>query len=119
MKYWPLIKVLPVKTNFRFVRLARYAAALSAVLIIGSLALSLFPFTPPCGGLACGIDFKGGTVLEISTAPRAVDLASVRRALEEMDLGDVQVQAFGAESSAMVRFQTPDGSDPSSTVERV
>lgn len=119
MKFWPLIKILPVKTNFRFVRLARIAAAISIVAAIGSLALSLFPFEPPCGGLTCGIDFKGGTVLEVTTAPRPVDLARIRSELEEMRLGDVQVQAFGADSSAMVRFQTPSGSDPSSTVEAV
>ncbi|HEY8574579.1 protein translocase subunit SecF [Phenylobacterium sp.] len=119
MKFWPLIKVLPVKTNFRFVRLARLAAALSIVAIAGSLFLTLYPPKPPCFGLACGIDFKGGTVLEISTAPKAVDLARVRGTLEQMNLGDVQVQAFGADSSAMVRFQTPDGADPSATVTNV
>jgi preprotein translocase SecF subunit len=119
LKYWPLIKVLPVRTHFRFVRLARYAAVMSIVAVIASLALSLLPFTPPCGGLACGIDFKGGTVLEISTAPSEVDLGKVRAALAAMDLGDVQVQGFGSPSSAMVRFQTPSGGDPSSTVESV
>jgi preprotein translocase subunit SecF/SecD/SecF fusion protein len=119
MKYWPLIKVLPVRTHFKFVRLARYAAVLSILAVIGSLALSLYPFQPPCGGLACGIDFKGGTVLEISTAPKAVDLHRVRTQLDSMNLGDVQVQAFGAPSSAMVRFQTPSGVDPSATVEAV
>ena len=64
MKFWPLIKVLPVKTNFHFVRLSKAAGILSMLLVIGSLAISIFPFTPPCGGLTCGIDFKGGTVLD-------------------------------------------------------
>lgn len=111
MKFWPLIKVLPVKTNFHFVRLSRLMAVLSVIAVIGSLALALIPFTPPCGGLTCGIDFKGGILLEISTAPKDVDLHRVRTALSEMDLGDVQVQGFGAASSAMVRFQTPTNTD--------
>jgi preprotein translocase SecF subunit len=119
VKYWPLIKVLPVRTHFRFVRLSRYAALLSIVAVIGSLALSLFPFTPPCGGLECGIDFKGGTVMEISTAPRAVDLAKVRQAVTDLHIGDVQVQPFGNTSEAMVRFQTPEGADGNATVQRV
>jgi preprotein translocase subunit SecF len=119
VKYWPLIKVLPVRTHFRFVRLARYAAVLSIVAVIASLALTLFPFKPPCGGLACGIDFKGGTVLEISTAPNAVDLHRVRQALSTMNLGDVQVQGFGAPSSAMLRFQAAEGADASATVQAV
>jgi preprotein translocase subunit SecF len=119
VKYWPLIKVLPVRTHFRFVRLARIAAVISILAVIGSLALTLYPFKPPCGGLACGIDFKGGTVMEISTAPNAVDLGRVRSALSSMNLGDVQVQGFGAPSSAMLRFQTPSGADGSATVKAV
>ena len=119
MKFWPLIKVLPVRTHFRFVRLSRYAALLSIVAVIGSLALSLFPFTPPCGGLECGIDFKGGTVMEISTAPKAVDLAKVRAAVTNLHIGDVQVQPFGNATEAMVRFQTPPGADGNATVQKV
>lgn len=119
MKFWPLIKVLPVRTHFRFVRLSRIAAVISILAVIGSLALSLFPFTPPCGGLECGIDFKGGTVMEISTAPKAVDLAKVRAAVTDLHIGDVQVQPFGNTSEAMVRFQTPEGADGNATVQKV
>ena len=119
MKFWPLIKVLPVRTHFRFVRLAKLAAVLSLLAVAGSLFLTLYPFTPPCGGLECGIDFKGGSVIEISTAPKAVDLAKARSSLSGLGIGDVQVQAFGAPSSAMVRFQTPAGADANATVEKV
>jgi len=116
---WPLIKLLPQKTNFRFVAFAKFAAVLSIVAVIASLGFTLIPFKPPCAGLTCGIDFQGGTVLEISTAPRAVDLGKVRATLEDMQMGDVQVQAFGAPSSAMVRFQTPPGEVAAQTVDRV
>ncbi|MFC3069601.1 protein translocase subunit SecF [Phenylobacterium soli] len=119
MHFWPLIKVLPVRTHFRFVRLAKYFAALSIVAVIGSLFLALYPFTPPCGGLACGIDFKGGSVLELSTAPAAADLSKIRGAVDSMHLGDIQVQGFGSPSSAMVRFQTPEGADANKTAEAV
>jgi len=119
MKYWPLIKVLPVRTHFRFVRLAKYFSILSILAVVTSLALTLYPFKPPCFGMACGIDFKGGTVLEISTAPQPVDVGRVRAALGAMHLGDVQVQGFGAPSSAMVKFQTPEGASPSDTADAV
>jgi len=111
MSFWPLIKILPVKTNFRFVDFAKYAGALSIVATIASLALVLLPFKPPCGGLTCGIDFKGGTVLEFTTYPKPVDLAAVRAAVSRKDLGDVGVQAFGegANAGVMVRFQNPPG----------
>jgi len=116
---WPLIKIVPITTKFRFVHFARLAGVISIIAVIGSLAATLFPLTPPCGGLNCGIDFRGGTVLEISTAPKPVDLASVRGTLERMNMGDVQVQAFGSPNEAMVRFQTPAGESPSDTVDRV
>lgn len=119
MKFWPLIKVLPVRTHFRFVRLARVFAALSIVAVIGSLWLSLYPFKPPCGGLACGIDFQGGTVLEISTAPKAVDLSLARKSLQDLGVGDVQVQGFGAPTSALVRFQQAPGGDANAAIAKV
>jgi preprotein translocase subunit SecF len=119
MSIWPLIKVLPVRTHFRFVRLARVFATLSVLAIIGSLFLTLYPFKPPCGGLACGIDFKGGTVMEISTAPTAIDTAKVRDALEGLGVTDVTVQGLGSPTSAMVRFQAPNGADISATVSHV
>lgn len=111
--FWPLIKVLPVKTNFRFVDFAKIAGGLSILATIVSLALVLFPFKGPCGGLTCGIDFRGGTVLEFATYPRPVDLAAVRAAVSDKGLGDVGVQAFGVgdKAGAMVRFQNPEGRD--------
>ena len=116
---WPLIKLLPQKTNFLFVRYARLAAVISLVAVIASIGRSVIPFELPCGGLNCGIDFKGGTVIELTTEPRPVDLAAARAALERLDLGDVQVQAFGAPSQALVRFQNPEGASGAQTVERV
>ena len=118
-KYWPLIKVLPITTNFRFVAFSRVAAIVSAVAVVVSLGFTLFPFEPPCAGLSCGIDFKGGTLLEISTAPKAVDLGLARATLEAQNLGDVQVQAFGQPTTAMIRFQTPDGLQPAVAVDKV
>ena len=116
---WPLIKILPVKTNFRFVTFARYAGVASLLAAIASLFLALYPLTPPCGGMNCGIDFTGGTLLEISTAPQEVDLSVVRAELGAMDLGDVQVQAFGAPTSALVRFQTPEGESAEQAISEV
>lgn len=116
---WPLIKLLPITTSFKFVGFAKIAAALSTVAAIASLLLAVLPFEPPCGGLNCGIDFKGGTVLEFSTAPKAVDLGLVRETLSGKGLGDVQVQEFGSPTSAVVRFENPEGATPDETVAAV
>jgi len=116
MSFWPLIKTLPVKTNFRFVDFSKYAGALSIIVTIASLAVVLLPFKPPCGGLNCGIDFRGGTVLEFTTKAQGqttpgkpIDLAVVRSAMEDKGLGDVGVQAFDEGSGVTVSFQTPPG----------
>ncbi|HEY2177496.1 MAG TPA: protein translocase subunit SecF [Caulobacteraceae bacterium] len=110
---WPLIKILPQKTNFPFVSLARVFATLS---ILAVIATAVGTFKP---GLNLGIDFKGGTVVEFNTGPRPVDLAKVRSAVSELALGDVQVQRFGADNDAVVRFQTPPGADPGAVATRV
>jgi SecD/SecF fusion protein len=110
---WPLIKLLPQKTHVRFVSLSRLFATLS---IIGVLATVVGLFYP---GLNLGIDFKGGTVIELNTGAAPVDLAKVRGALTTLHLGDVQVQAFGKPDDAVVRFQTPAGADAEQTVGRV
>ena len=118
MKFWPLFKVLPVRTHFRFVRLSRVFAALSVLAIVGSLFLTLFPFKPPCGGLACGIDFQGGTVMEISTSPAPADPAKVHAALSGMNLNET-VQTAGGPGLALLRFEAPKGADISATVTQV
>ncbi|MFN3229316.1 MAG: protein translocase subunit SecF [Asticcacaulis sp.] len=116
---WPLIKLLPQKTNFKFVRFAGFAAILSVIAVIGSLFLTLYPLTPPCGGLNCGVDFKGGTAIEVKTNSDQVDLAKLRTIVSAQDLGDVQVQGFGGGQSALVRFETPEGKAPAVVVDQV
>lgn len=111
---WPLIRLLPAKTNFRFVRYAKVLWPLSILLVIGSLYTAAF--SP---GLNFGIDFKGGTILELSTPGRLVDLAAARESMGGLGLGDVQVQAFGDGRSAQVRFQTPDSANPAQLVDQV
>ena len=122
---WPLIKILPTQTHFRFVALARLFGILSIVAVIASLFFTVYPATPPCGGLNCGIDFKGGTVLEFATAPKPLNLAATRGAVARLAHGDVQLQAFataddpGARFHAMTRFQTPADASPAVMVQQV
>jgi len=115
--WWPLIKVLPVKTNFQFMRYGKVVFWLSVVLTVASLVLSVYPLKPPCGGLNCGVDFRGGTVLELTTQGPA-DLQKIRSTLGDLNLGDVQVQAFGSATDVLVRFETPEGQDANATVAR-
>lgn len=122
---WPLIKIIPTQTHFHFVRLARLFGVLSIFAVIASLFFTIYPATPPCGGLNCGIDFKGGTVLEFATKPKLLDLGATRAAVAHLARGDVQLQAFAtaddpnAQYHAMTRFQTPSGVNPAVLVGQV
>ena len=114
MSWWPLIKVLPVKTNLKFVAFARYAAVLSAILVVASLVGVFYP------GLNMGIDFRGGAVMELTKANgQTLDVGAVRGAVDELGLGDVGVQGIDNASSAIVRFQVPEGQEQSAVVNRV
>ena len=122
-KRWPLIKILPKKTDIHFVNYAKLFAVLSAVAVIGSVVMSVgLPPKLPCGGLTCGIDFKGGTVLEMKS-PTTMDLGQLRAALNGQGLKDVEVQGVGggnaqSTTDAILRFETPTG-DPVARVEVV
>ncbi len=123
---WPLIKYLPDKTNLKFTGPARIFGAISVVAVIVSLFLAIYPGTPPCGGLNCGVDFKGGTVLDLSTPGTDVDLDQLRSLLASEGMRDVQVQGYArpgedadTKHNANLRFETPPGQNASQAVERV
>lgn len=121
MTWWPLIKVLPQKTNLHFVKYARYAAVLSVVLCVASIVGCFVP------GLNMGIDFRGGASLEVSKpAGQVIDLEKVRESVAGLNLGDVGVQGIARldtnvndGSTAVVKFQVPEGSDQTAVVNRV
>jgi preprotein translocase subunit SecF len=115
---WPLIKLLPEKTNFKYISIAPFLGVISIIACVASLYLTLFPLTPPCGGLNCGVDFKGGTVIEF-VAQNPVDLGEVREALNDLNLGEVRPQLFEDPHNALVRYETPQGSDPTATAQAV
>ena len=100
---WPLIRFLPSHTHIDFVKLAPFAAVLSVLAILGSTA-SFFVH-----GLNLGIDFSGGTIMEVTT-PGAAPLGQLRADLIRIGVHDPQVQGFGAPNSALLRFK-PSGNE--------
>lgn len=99
-----LLRLVPDNTNYKFMWLRKVSFPLSAALAIGSLILF---FTV---GLNYGIDFKGGTVIEMKTDGPA-DLAAIRSGLGQLNLGDVQVQEFGAPDEVLVRIEEQEGGE--------
>ena len=121
MRGWPLIKLLPVKTNLHFVKYSKAFGVLSAVLVIASIVACFYP------GLNMGIDFRGGASMEVSKpAGQVIDLDDLRGAVSDLGLGDVQVQGIARlgsnvndGSTALLRFQIPDGQDQTEVVREV
>ena len=110
--FWPLIRLLPKETHFRFVRYAPIAAVLSAIAVAASVACFVFV------GLNFGTDFRGGTQIAVQTVGPA-PLGELRAALAKQGAHDPQVQGFGAPNSAMLRFEPAAGANPADAVAKI
>ena len=74
----------------------------SSLLIIISLALLIFK------GLNFGIDFKGGTLIELRSTDTKINVSSLRDKFSQMDLGDVSVKKFGNNTDYLIKFENKD-----------
>ncbi len=103
MKSLAFVRLLPENTKFPFMRLKWFGfiTSLSAC-VISVIALMSF-------GLNFGIDFKGGVVVEILTKEAPADLAKIRSMMNQLDLGNVEVQGFDDTHKAMIRVQAQQG----------
>jgi preprotein translocase subunit SecF len=101
----PALRVVPDDTKFDFMRFRRISFPISAALSI--LAITLY-FTH---GLNFGIDFKGGTLLEIQSKSGPADIAALRAKLGTLNLGDIQLQQFGGPTEVLIRVAEQPGGD--------
>ena len=75
---------------------------LSLILIVISLILLIFK------GLNFGIDFKGGTLIELRSSDNKITVSSLRDKFNQMNLGDVSVKNFGNETDYLIKFENKD-----------
>ncbi|ACI93366.1 protein-export membrane protein SecF [Afipia carboxidovorans OM5] len=101
----PALRVVPDETTFHFMNFRRFSFPISAVLSIAAITLY---FTH---GLNFGIDFKGGTLVEIQEKSGPADIAKLRADLGNLGLGDVQLQQFGGPSNVLIRIAEQPGGD--------
>jgi len=143
MAFWPLIRLLPKKTNFTYVKFAGFAAFLSIAAVLGSLVSIFtggFQVNPiviyqqaegsPLGrigavverGFNLGIDFRGGTSILVE-APGPIDLAALRALGGRVQDGSVEVQGTTCRPQdappycAVLNFESTEGG--SATVEAI
>ncbi len=84
--------------NINFVSKFKTANIASFVLFILSLFFIIFK------GLNYGIDFKGGTLIELRTE-KFVEVASIRDSLNSMNLGDINVKKFGKDGDYLIKVE--------------
>jgi preprotein translocase subunit SecF len=100
-----LIRIWPEGTKLDFMRYRRMTFPLSACLSVLTVVLLLTV------GLNFGIDFKGGTLMELQAKSGHADVAKVRHAAEGFGFGDVEVQEFGREGGLSLRFALQPGGE--------
>ncbi len=78
----------------------------SAILFVLSVLLLIFK------GLNYGVDFKGGTLIEIRTTDDNIRISTLRDTFNQMSLGDVSVKQFGNNTDYIVKFEKRNSNDP-------
>lgn len=100
-----LIKLIPEDTKIPFMGARLITFPISMVLVaLSILMVSLV-------GLNYGIDFSGGTVMEVRSRTEVADTHAIRTDLGQLGLGEVQVQGFGQPSDVLIRLQEQPGGD--------
>jgi len=97
--------IFKVKENITFSKFYKKLNILSFVFIIFSILILFFK------GLNLGVDFKGGTLIEIRTENSEINISNIRKSFLRMDLGDVNVKNFGTKGDYLVKFEKVNSSD--------
>jgi len=111
------LHLVPDETTLNFVGKRYLAFVFSAILIVASIGLVATK------GLNFGIDFTGGTVIEIKT-PSTPDIGALRADLNGLGLGAISIQEFGAPDDLLIRLPQQqsaddDGSEQKAAIETV
>jgi len=85
--------------KFNFNKYFKVFNIFSFVLIVISVALLIFK------GLNFGVDFKGGTLIELRGTDKQITISQVRQSFLNMNLGDVTVKEFGKNNDFLIKFE--------------
>ena len=97
--------ILNIPKDIKFSNYNKKLNSLSISLIILSILVLLLK------GLNLGIDFKGGTLIEIRTENSNVNISEIRQSFIKMNLGDVNVKKFGKENDYLVKIEAKKSKD--------
>ncbi len=99
------LQVVPEQTDFRFMWLRRFTFPLTALASIAAVVLFMTI------DMNYGIDFKGGSSIEVRAQDESADIVDIRSRLSTLGLGEVQVQEFGDPRDVLIRLQAQGGGD--------
>ena len=94
--------MIELKPEINFNKHFKIFNIISIVLIILSVFFLLFK------GLNYGVDFKGGTLIELRVQDQTIDISSIRQSFKKMNLGDVNVKKFGNKTDFLIKFEKKD-----------
>jgi len=114
IKLFPTLRLVPEKTDIKFMKGRFMGLIVSALLSILSVVLYFHP------GMNYGIDFKGGIVIEIRT-PQDSDFTKIRAVLSQQNVGQAGLQQFGGNNDVLIRLERQPGDEAAQqrAVERV
>jgi len=99
------LRLAPENTKFGFMRFRRVSYPLSATLSIISVLMFLFV------GVNFGIDFAGGTQVDIRARSGEVQMAEIRAKADGLGLGPVEVQQIGSTGDVLLRLNVQSGGE--------
>ena len=97
--------IFRVSNDIKFSHFYRKLNILSLIFIIFSILVLLFK------GLNLGVDFKGGTLIELRTENSMTNIAEIRQSFLKMNLGDVTVKKFGKENDYLAKIEITKSDD--------
>ena len=97
--------IFKMDKDIEFSKFYKKMNILSFILICLSILVLLIK------GLNFGVDFKGGTLIEIRTENAKIDISEIRQSLLKMELGDVTVKKFGKKNDYLVKIEMTNTND--------
>ena len=94
--------MIKIPSDINFNKYFRLFNVISIFLIIISIIALIYK------GLNYGVDFKGGTLIELRVQDKNIDLPTIRKSFSKMNLGDLNIKKFGNDTDFLIKFEKMD-----------